>query len=87
LLPLTTIDEVLNETVTTHQVDTSHRDDDSKLRSSKLMDFEDSIQTKSNLGVGLSIKRDALSCEEEPISQSYENDAEYLSYEDGFDDN
>jgi hypothetical protein len=51
------------------------------------MDFEDSIQTKSNLGVGLSIKRDALSCEEEPISQSYENDAEYLSYEDGFDDN
>jgi hypothetical protein len=28
-----------------------------------------------------------LSCEEEPISQSYENDAEYLSYEDGFDDN
>lgn len=86
MLPLTTIDEVLNETVTTHQVDTSYRDDDVKLRSSKLLDFEDSIQTKSNLGAGLSIKRDGVSCEEEPMSQSYENDAEYLSYEDGFDD-
>ena len=52
--PLTTIDEILNETVTTNQQDNSHIDEDSKIRSSKLMDFEDSIQNNEQFGVGLS---------------------------------
>ncbi len=41
--PLGIIDETLNETVTTNQIETSNIDEDSKLRNSKLMDFEDSI--------------------------------------------
>lgn len=85
--PLTTIDEILNETVTTNQQDNSHIDEDSKIRSSKLMDFEDSIQNNEQFGVGLS-KQEGQSRDEEPMGQSWhEMQDEYPSYDDGFDDN